>query len=180
MIRNILQIHAPSEKSEWKESRSGSVGIVIRFIDPDSGEEPTEIHGIDPCSDHNSHAWIWAATEAVRRLHWRGPDQILTLVGMHPHIQKQFAGRRILHGRWLEDFRELRREMKARFPKRWAYRHDPSIRRTAAFETALQLPHTDLMMRQTGRFIDWPDSLPAVEGPVRRTARDKEFDGLFA
>ena len=180
MNRTIIQIHAPSEKSRWKESDSGAIGIVIRFIDQESGDDPVEVYGIDPVSDHNSNAWIWAAREAVRRLPWRDmEDEKIALAGMHPHIRRQFDGEGVLHGTWLKDWRRLCKDLKRRFPERWSYWHDPKLRRTVAFETALRLPETDRMMRQMGRFIDWPDSLPPVKGPERKSDREKAMDELF-
>ena len=165
----ILEIHAVSERKFWKENRSGAVGIALAIAYPD--EDPMVATGVDPQSDHNSRTWIWAATEAVIRLTPSEGDRLL-IRGMHPLIRKAFHGRGALHGKWLSEFGELKREIRSRFGDGWAYRHRKEMKGCPGFHLALKAGRRDSGIRE----MDWPEGLA---GPKRALAENSLFDEVF-
>lgn len=168
----IITVHAPSERAFWKESRSGSVGVVISIQDGDL--DPLLAEGVDPDSDHNSRTWIWAATEAVKRTHPQ-PGQDLVLRGMHPLIRDAFEGRGSVYGAWKTELNALKREMTKRF-RHWRYVSTEGMRGTKDFQRALELGRKGAHRRR----IDWPPHAFVTETAYVDKATESVVEELFA
>ena len=169
-----LEIHAVSERKFWKTAESGSVGIAVAMADGDG--DPAFAFGCDPQSRHNSHSFIWAATESVRRIQ-PGPEDRLVIRGMHPLMKRAFDGKKVLHGDWLLDFKELRRELDRRFGDRWTYRHRPEMKGSPGFFEALR--HGREGADDLVRWMGWPPELVETDSHPAPSANESLFDELF-